>query len=749
MRLDESTATNGRGADAPKGAEPASSVGWPRSAGDLVPLLSVGIIAGIDGIGFAIAIAALLFTGELEQGLGLAAAAALVCSAVMAAFMAWRSQFASNIAHVQDVAVAIFAATLATTANAMAAPGESKVATAFAILAVASLATGSALWLTGFFRLGRIARYFPQTVLAGFLAGSGWLLVAGGIAMVTGASINNILPLLTDHDALAHLLPAAGLALLLWICTHYINHPLTLVGTLLVTFVVFHGLLIVSGIPIGEAIARGWLPAVPTSAPLALPFPDALSLVSWDHVWTAAPAIATAALLCVFATILNTSAFELVTGTDIEINGELRSTGVANIAVAAAGAPPGYAGLAVSVLAERSGVRKRGVGMVVAIVILCGFVFTQELVSTIPTFLNAGLIIFLGVGLIKEWVIDTYRRYGRAEWLVVLVILAIVVFSGFLEAIVAGLVIAACLFTYSYASVPVLRSSATLARLRSTVERDRDQVATIGERGETVEIVQLQGFLFFGTADQVQARLQSRLLDHRSAALRALILDFRHVTGMDSASASYFQRILAKARRSHVQLIFSTASPELREGIIRTGLDPESVRWFSNLDQALEWAEDLVLGIAVPNGREPTLEDVFGIDGIVPAKLAAIVERMEKVTYGPGETIIRAGDDSDDLFFIMSGRAVVNRAGPTGGKTRIRAMLPGSIVGDIGLSLVAKRTVDVLAEEETVLYRLNREALEALERDEPSLAISIHRLIARGLAEKVVTANRMADQLWT
>ena len=76
-------------------------------------------------------------------------------------------------------------------------------------------------------------------------------------------------------------------------------------------------------------------------------------------------------------------------------------------------------------------------------------------------------------------------------------------------------------------------------------------------------------------------------------------------------------------------------------------------------------------------------------------------------------------------------------------------MLPGSIVGDIGLALATKRTVDVLAEEDTVLYRLGRDVLEAMERSNPALAISMHRLIARGLAEKVVTANRMADQLWT
>jgi SulP family sulfate permease len=41
------------------------------------------------------------------------------------------------------------------------------------------------LWLgLGYFKLGRIVRFLPYPIIGGFLAGSGWLLVQGGIGIM-------------------------------------------------------------------------------------------------------------------------------------------------------------------------------------------------------------------------------------------------------------------------------------------------------------------------------------------------------------------------------------------------------------------------------------------------------------------------------------------------------------------------------------------------------------------------------------
>lgn len=59
------------------------------------------------------------------------------------------------------------------------------------IVALSSLATGVVLWLTGRFKLGRVVKYFPQAVLACFLAGTGWLLVKGDVTVALGRPLAN------------------------------------------------------------------------------------------------------------------------------------------------------------------------------------------------------------------------------------------------------------------------------------------------------------------------------------------------------------------------------------------------------------------------------------------------------------------------------------------------------------------------------------------------------------------------------
>ena len=61
---------------------------------------------------------------------------------------------------------------------------RSPVATAFAVVVCAGLASALALILVGGLGLGRVVRFFPHPVIAGFLASTGWVLLAGGVLMV-------------------------------------------------------------------------------------------------------------------------------------------------------------------------------------------------------------------------------------------------------------------------------------------------------------------------------------------------------------------------------------------------------------------------------------------------------------------------------------------------------------------------------------------------------------------------------------
>lgn len=52
-----------------------------------------------------------------------------------------------------------------------------------AAIALGSVASGTVYWLLGRLRLGSVVRFIPYPVIGGFLAATGWIFVAGGIAV--------------------------------------------------------------------------------------------------------------------------------------------------------------------------------------------------------------------------------------------------------------------------------------------------------------------------------------------------------------------------------------------------------------------------------------------------------------------------------------------------------------------------------------------------------------------------------------
>ena len=185
----------------------------PAGLRNYAPAAMIGAIAGIDNVASCLAVASLIFTGSLAAGLGLGVSVMLLGGGILALVVALRSSQPNSIALVQETSIAILAAAVMSMAAQLVAPAEVKIATALAILGTASVVTGALFWLAGWLRLGVLARFLPFPVVAGFLAGSGWLLVAGAMFVATGGSdIRELLGSLRDPDVLWRLIPTVAFA---------------------------------------------------------------------------------------------------------------------------------------------------------------------------------------------------------------------------------------------------------------------------------------------------------------------------------------------------------------------------------------------------------------------------------------------------------------------------------------------------------------------------------------------------------
>lgn len=708
-------------------------------------LVTAALIAGLDSIGFAVALAALMFSGDLSPGLAMGITAVLACSIVMSLTAGTLSHLRTSIASAQDIGAAVLAVTLASVVSAL--DPQARVPTAFAIIAASTLATGLLFFAVGALKAGRLVRFFPLEVLAGFMAATGFLLLMGGVAMVAKVPANFIGMLqVTSQGQVMLLLPAILLAALIYVAMQHFRRPFLLLAILLLATGLFHLWRLSAGLGMADAAVAGWLPAVPAVSGLAFPFPALLPAVDWPTVIATAPTIATVAALSLFAALLNISALEFATGHDLDLDREIRIAGGANVLVAGAGGPPGFTDLTSTLLMHKFGITARGAGLWVAAIEVVGLLFAATIAMTVPTFVAGGLILFYGFDLVKDWLFATRKTYSTREWGVVLAIVVIAVFYSFLVAILAGFLIATILFAYSYANSPVLRQTTDLASLPSTTERSSEDARRLAEAGRSVRIFRLQGFLFFGTSEQVMS--QVRCAAGEPGGLRAVIIDFARVTEMDSASANAFRRAVGLAKSAGFATVFSGLDPRLAETLRRVGVAPEpggAVIFAPDLDRALEHAERLLLGDASAEGAERSLASRYATTPEDAGALARLFAGMSRKEHAPGSRIIAAGARAYEVYFIESGRAMVQRVTHDGSVRRLRTMLPGAIVGDVAYSLGGLRTADVTAETQTVTLSISADAVAKLAESQPELAALFNRLLNRALAEKVMTANRMTE----
>ena len=142
-------------------------------------------------MGVLLSLAALIFSGQLAgfvaNGIGLL----LVGTCLMNIVLALLSSRPAMVGTVQDapaVVVALIAANIASSVPTGTA-SSAIYATVVVAIALTTLITGATFLLLGQFRLGSLVSYLPYPVIGGFLAGTGWLLMLGGVGVMTNVPL--------------------------------------------------------------------------------------------------------------------------------------------------------------------------------------------------------------------------------------------------------------------------------------------------------------------------------------------------------------------------------------------------------------------------------------------------------------------------------------------------------------------------------------------------------------------------------
>ena len=134
-------------------------------------------------------------------------------------------------------------------------------------------------------------------------------------------------------------------------------------------------------------------------------------------------------------------------------------------------------------------------------------------------------------------------------------------------------------------------------------------------------------------------------------------------------------------------------------------------------------------------GREPanTLAKAFSYDPEFDSeRFKSLVNYLERQSLPEGHVLFKQGDVPDALYIIESGvlRALYRFAEHSPAVEE--SMVPGTLAGELtGLSGL-ERNATVLVERDAVVWKLSREKLKMLEREQPKLAQIFTRLVMRG-----------------
>ena len=716
---------------------------------DLLAVLSNGVTIGLLEVLWWISLLTLIFSGPMSDYIGRGAVFLVLGAAVGAGIISYRSSWRGTIAMPQDVPAAILAiATAQIAANISADVAQSAIfATVIIAIGISSIATGFVFILLGQLKLGNLVRILPYPVMAGFLGGTGWLLFTSGITSSVSPAYagTNIF----EPEALRYWPLSLLVALVIYLVGLRISHPLLVPSMIVLAVAAFFGVSAAMGVSIEQLTAEGWLiGALPSGNQIQLLSLSELQSVQWAAIAAQAGPIAILSVASAIAMLLNNSGFELTLGADFDNNRDLRVTGVANVLGGLLGGWPTYTALSWSNINAKDKQQKPLTTVILIVVGAALLVFATQLLAYLPRMVGGAMVTYMGIDFLYDWVFKPAKRLPWGEYTMLLLIVFTIALFGLVEGVVAGLIMAVLLFVFSYGRISVVRYQISGKLQKSRVTRSPEQQEYLKSIGEQTQILSLQGYLFFGTANGLLQ--QAREVLH-AQEVRHLVLDFTRVSGIDSTARLMFVKLYQQVVQSGAALSLVGISAETRSNLLEEFEQAETpdLHFFTSRDKALQSIEETQLRVHEIDLQVPPNRLRKQLQRILPEieNIEQLLNLMEMQTLETGHYLMRQADAPSDMFFIESGVVTAQIQREDGAVMRLETMGSGRVVGELGFYLGQARTADVVSETEAVVYRLSKARLAELEASHPKVASTLHQLIVHLLSERVTHLVGVVDRL--
>jgi len=121
--------------------------------------------------------------------------------------------------------------------------------------------------------------------------------------------------------------------------------------------------------------------------------------------------------------------------------------------------------------------------------------------------------------------------------------------------------------------------------------------------------------------------------------------------------------------------------------------------------------------------------------------------RFPLIDFPAGSTLMAQGEDSDQLAFLESGRATVLVSFEGKEPLRVRTLVAGTMIGELGFYIGSRRTATIRAETDCRVLSITKDALRSLELERPQAALRFHKLIAKRLCRRIRDKDHLIEGL--
>lgn len=424
----------------------------------------------------------------------------------------------------------------------------------------------------GLVGIGKWIKFIPYPVISGFMSGVGLIIIILQINPFLGVeaygsvvyTLSQIFETISLSDKNSFIIASLTLAIM-FLTPKFISKiiPSALIALVFVTYF---------------SLFMSYEVATIGTIPMGIPdfvLPFSFDLLELKSIITLA---ITLALLGSIDSLLTSLVADSMTKTKHNPKKELIAQGIGNSLCSFFGAIPGAGATMRTVININSGGTTRISGVVHSLTLLLIVLFLAPLASKIPLAVLSGILIKVGFDILDYRFIRIIKNVSRQDLLIMITVFLLTVFVDLIMAVGVGITIASVLAVYQVSKNTKIKTK------RSKISFDIDI------DNNHIEVINIDGTLFFGTASVLDAKLD------KIKNNKIVILDCKNVSFLDLSAIFTIEDIIEKLKVKNIQTILVLKHAHKRNILkVDTKETFKNSKIFYKIDDAINFTQEIEL----------------------------------------------------------------------------------------------------------------------------------------------------------